>query len=106
MNLIDTIDRMAIQASRYRTTRLSAESRKRQADDDSEAIETVRAMQEALRPFANMAAHYPVKKTFGNRPYTGEIMAVHSPDIEEAAISVEDLWAAVEALRRAEGNAG
>lgn len=98
MNLIEQLEKMAEFACYYKSDKQREESR--------EAIETVRAMQEALRPFANMAAHYPVKKTFGNRPYTGEIMAVHSPGIEEAAISVEDLWAAVEALRRAEGNAG
>lgn len=102
MNLIDTLRRMAGDAE---SGRWASRAPNKDAED-REAIETVRAMQEALRPFANMAAHYPVKKTFGNRPYTGEIMAVHSPGIEEAAISVEDLWAAVEALRRAEGNAG
>ena len=44
----------------------------------------------ALRPFAAYAAHYPLKRTYGNRPTTGEWHSVESGGLEKAQIDVED----------------
>ena len=44
----------------------------------------------ALRPFAAYAAHYPLKRTYGNRPTTGEWHSVESGGLEKAQMDVED----------------
>lgn len=81
MNLIDTLRRMAADAE---TGRWASRAPNKDAED-REAIETVRAMQEALRKIAAIE----------NKEYGSDW-----EEIDEA----RDI--ANEALRRAEGNAG
>lgn len=57
------------------------------------------ALREALKPFAAYAAHYPLKRTFGNRPNTGEWYNVESGGIGRAQIDVEDFHRAAELLK-------
>lgn len=55
----------------------------------------------ALKPFANMAKHFPQTPKYGNRPYTGEIMSMNPGGDDEASITVEDLHAAKAAIEKA-----
>lgn len=68
------------------------------ADVDALKAENA-ALREALKPFAAYAAHYPLKRTFGNRPNTGEWHNVESGGIGRAQIDVEDFHRAAELLK-------
>lgn len=59
----------------------------------------VELLKEALRPFAAYADHYPMKRTYGNRPATGEWHCVESGGLERAQIDVEDFHRAAEAIK-------
>lgn len=88
MNLIDRLELMAYNADSYRCMLTNGKVDEKHAAADSEAIETVRAMQEALRKMTQQFG-YDVVHPQG---------MVH--DEHEA------IRAAMDALRRAEGNAG
>lgn len=74
-------------------------------DEADAAIDAVAAMakriaklEAALKPLADMAVHFPARRTYGNRPTTGEIYEVESPQAGVASITVEHLRAAAALL--------
>lgn len=58
-------------------------------------LERLRRCEEALRPFAAMAPHFPMNgRGYGNRPKSGTIYSVSSVPLPDAEITVEHLHAA------------
>lgn len=76
------------------------EARRQYDSDQIDALKAeVERLKELLKPFAAYAPHYPLKRTFGNRPATGEWHKVQSGGIPDAQIDVEDFHRAAAALK-------
>ena len=56
------------------------------------------ALEEALRPLAEMAPHFPREATYGNRPRSGTVYSCASHGLADAEITVEALHAAAALL--------
>lgn len=63
----------------------------------TEAAERMRELANALRPFAEMAEHYPKIKKYGTRPTSGELFEIASSG-KSARYTVEDLHRAADLL--------
>ena len=56
------------------------------------------ALEEALRPLAEMAPHFPREAKYGNRPRSGTVYSCASHGLADAEITVEALHAAAALL--------
>ena len=65
----------------------------------SDLEEENKKLKEALGPLASLAPHYPLKKTFGTRPYSGTLYQASSNGIPDGEITVEDIHRAADLLK-------
>ncbi|RWK39268.1 hypothetical protein [Mesorhizobium sp.] len=70
----------------------------RAVNSHHEQEKRIAELEDAIRPFAALALHYPTSRKYGNRPTTGSILHVCSGGIPDAEITVEAIHKAAQLL--------